>query len=83
MNLIWKYETLISKEEMVRVEERGKFFKLPPDKRGLNYNNHYTKGKEILSGSLEYTSHNTKRLKVNEIIEILLKNDIKNCKNPS
>ena len=71
------YETLISREEMTRVEDRGKFFKVPPDSRGLDYDNCYVKGKEIFSGSLEYTSHNTKRLKVNEIIEILLKNDVK------
>ncbi len=71
------YETLISREEMVRVEDRGKFFKVPPDNRSLDYDNHYIKGKEILSDSLEYTSHNTKRLMVDEIIEILLKNDVK------
>tara|TARA_Y200000002_G_scaffold381457_1_gene395537 strand:- start:615 stop:1640 length:1026 start_codon:yes stop_codon:yes gene_type:complete len=70
------YETLISKEEMTRVEDRGKFFKVPPDKRGLDYDKNYINGKEVLSGSLEYNSHNTKRLKVNEIIEILLKNDV-------
>ncbi len=69
------YETLISREEMARVEDRGKFFKVPPDNRGLDYENYFTKGKEILSETLEYTSHNTKRLKVNEIIDILLKDD--------
>ncbi len=62
---------------MVRVEDRGKFFKVPSDNRSLDYDNHYIKGKEILSDSLEYTSHNTKRLMVDEIIEILLKNDVK------
>ena len=71
------YETLISREEMARVEDSGEFFRIPSDNRGLDYDNYYIKGKEILSSSLEYTSHNTKRLKVNEIIEILLKNDIK------
>ena len=69
------YETLVSREEMARVEDRGKYFKIPPDNRGLDYDNYYTKGKEILSGTLEYTSHNTRRLKVNEITEILLKTD--------
>ena len=69
------YETLVSREEMARVEDRGKYFKIPPDNRGLDYDNYYTKGKEILSDTLEYTSHNTRRLKVNEIIEILLKTD--------
>ncbi len=71
------YETLISREEMTRVEDRGKFFKVPADKRSLDYFNYNIKRKDILSNSLEYTSHNTKRLKVNEIIEILLKNDVK------
>ena len=70
------YETLISKEEMARVEDRGKFFKVPSDDRGLDYDNYYVKGKQILSSSTEYTSHNTKRLKVNEIIEILLQNNV-------
>ena len=69
------YETLISREEMARVEDRGDFFKVPPDNRGLDYDNYFTKGKEILSDTLEYTSHNTRRLKVDEIIEILLKTD--------
>ena len=62
---------------MARVEDRGKFFKVPADKRGLDYDNHLIKGKEILSSSIEYNSHNTKRLKVNEIVEILVKNNVK------
>ena len=76
------YETLISREEMARVEDRGKYFKVPPDNRGLDYDNYFIKGKAILSDSLEYTSHNTKRLKINEIIEILLKNNIESLRNP-
>ena len=47
------YETLVSREEMARVEDRGKYFKIPPDNRGLDYDNYNTKGKEILSGTLE------------------------------
>tara|TARA_A100000164_G_scaffold197384_1_gene175038 strand:- start:208 stop:1227 length:1020 start_codon:yes stop_codon:yes gene_type:complete len=69
------YETLISREEMARVEDRDKFFKIPPDNRGLDYDNYFIKGNEILSSTLDYTSHNTRRLKVNEIIETLLKTD--------
>ena len=57
----------------------GKFFRIPPDNRDLNYDKFFVEGKEILSKSTEYTSHNTKRLEINEIIEILLKQDfIKN-----
>ena len=66
------YETLLSREEMARVDDKGKFFRIPPDNRGLDYDKYFIKGKEILSESLEYTSHNTKRLNVNEIIKILL-----------
>ena len=66
------YETLLSREEMARVDDKGKFFRIPPDNRGLDYDKYFIKGKEILSESLEYTSHNTKRLNVNEIISILL-----------
>ena len=67
---------------MIRVEDKGKFFKIPPDNRGLNYENNYIKGKEILSRSIEYNSHNTKRLKINEIIEILIKNNIESFESP-
>ena len=69
------YETLLSREEMARVEDRGQFFKVPPDNRGLNYDKFFIEGEKSLSKSKEYTSHNTKRLNVNEIQEILLKLD--------
>ncbi len=74
------YESLLSREEMARVEDQGKFFKLQPDNRDLKYDNFYTKGKEIPDNFIEYTSHNTTRLKVDEIIKLLLSLDyIKNA----
>ena len=66
------YESLLSREEMARVEDCGKFFKLPPDNRNLNYDKYFDKGKKIDEGYKEYTSHNTKRLTVPEIKKILL-----------
>ena len=69
------YESLLSREEMARANELEKFFRIPPDNRGLNYDKFFVEGKEILSKSIEYTSHNTKRLDIEEIIEILLKLD--------
>ena len=69
------YESLLSREEMARAYELEKFFRIPPDNRGLNYDKFFVEGKEILSKSIEYTSHNTKRLDIEEIIEILLKLD--------
>ena len=67
------YESLLSREEMARAEDSGRFFRIPPDNRGLNYDKFFVEGKEILSKSIEYTSQNTRRLNIDEIIEILLK----------
>ena len=50
------FESLLSREEMARVEDQGKFFKLQPDNRDLKYDNFYTKGKEIPETFNEYTS---------------------------
>ena len=69
------YESLLSREEMARVEDQGKFFKLQPDNRDIKYEDFYIQGKEIPQNFKEYTSHNTKRLKVDEIMKILLKLD--------
>ena len=66
------YESLLSREEMARVEDNGKFFRLPCDNRSLNYDNFFKEGKEINKDHKEYTSHNTKRLSVEEIQQILL-----------
>ena len=66
------YESLLSREEMARVEDNGKFFRLPSDNRSLNYDKFFKEGKEINKENKEYTSHNTKRLTVEEIQEILL-----------
>ena len=69
------YESLLSREEMARAEDSGRFFRIPPDNRGLNYDKFFVEGKEILSKSIEYTSQNTRRLNIDEIIEILMKLD--------
>ena len=66
------YESLLSREEMARVEDNGKFFRLPSDNRSLNYDKFFKEGKEIDKEYKEYTSHNTRRLSVEEIQQILL-----------
>ena len=66
------YESLLSREEMAREEDCGKFFRLPSDNRSLNYDKFYEKGKEINEQYKEYTSHNAELLTVNEIKKILL-----------
>ena len=69
------FESLLSREEMARVEDKGKFYRLPSDNRDLNYNKYYDEGKEIKKEYKEYTSHNTRRLVVSEIKDILIKLD--------
>ena len=69
------YESLLSREEMARVEDHGKFYRLPSDNRSLNYDKFFKEGIEINKEYKEYTSHNTKRLSIEEIQEILLSLD--------
>ena len=69
------YESLLSREEMARVVNHGKFFRLPADNRSLNYDKYYDEGKEISREYTEYTSHNTERLSVSQIKKLLLNLD--------
>ena len=69
------YESLISRQEISRVEEFNNFYRIPPDDRELNYSQFFTEGKEKISESEDYTSHNTDRLNVSDIKSILLKDD--------
>ena len=67
------YESLVSKEEMLRVSDEGNFYRVPSDSRDLNYNNYMSKGQPKLLGMEEYTSHNTNRLSESDVKELLLK----------
>ena len=66
------YESLLSREEMARVHDHGKFYRLPPDNRSLNYEKYFEEGKEISKEYSEYTSHNAERLNVQQIENLLL-----------
>jgi UDP-glucose 4-epimerase len=66
------FETLVNREEMVKAEDLGDFFRIPADTRDLNYNKYFTEGTEAVSQVEEYTSHNTQRLDVEETKELLL-----------
>jgi UDP-N-acetylglucosamine 4,6-dehydratase len=62
------FETLVSQEELLNSESYKKFFKIIPDNRDLDYSKYFAKGRnKSLKDS--YTSHNTNKLNVNEIIE--------------
>ena len=66
------FESLISREEMVKAEDMGQYYRIPADNRDLNYANYFSEGEESISHQEDYTSHNTKRLSVDEIKELLL-----------
>jgi UDP-N-acetylglucosamine 4,6-dehydratase/5-epimerase len=67
------YETLVNREEMVKVFDEGNYFRIPADTRDLNYNKFFTEGESKVNQADEYTSHNTKRLDVAETKNLLLK----------
>ena len=64
------YETLLTKEEYVKSEDMGDYFRVPMDQRDLNYDKYFFDGEEQYNED-EYNSHNTRRLNVNDIIELL------------
>jgi len=66
------YETLLTKEEHMRAEDMGSFFRIPIDKRDLNYSKYFVEGVQELSSEKEYNSHNTERLNIEQIKEKLL-----------
>lgn len=69
------YETLISREEIAKAEDMGRYFRIPADNRDLNYEKYFVEGEEHISGLDDYTSHNTNRLDVAGVKEILQKLD--------
>ena len=69
------YESLISREEMSRAKDLGDYYQIPADVRGLNYAQYFVEGEEDIASYDDYTSHNTKRLNVEEIKSVLIKLD--------
>jgi len=67
------YETLVNREEMVKAEDLGDFYRIPADTRDLNYNQFFNEGEAEISEIEEYNSHNTTRLDINEMKKLLLK----------
>ncbi|MAC13200.1 MAG: UDP-glucose 4-epimerase [Alcanivorax sp.] len=70
------YESLVSREEMARAEDFGRYYRIPADSRDLNYKKYFVEGEQKISELEDYTSHNTTRLNVDEIKELLLKLDV-------
>lgn len=66
------YESLVSREEMAKAHDMGRYFRIPADNRDLNYDKFIIEGQPEANDVDDYTSHNTTRLTVPEIKELLL-----------
>lgn len=67
------YETLLTREEMVKANDMGNYFRIPADNRDLNYGLYFNEGQTDITQIEEYNSHNTRRLDVEGMKELLLK----------
>ena len=67
------YETLVTREEMLRAEDMGDYYRIPCDTRDLNYDKFFTEGSEDVAKISDYHSHNTRRLDVEGMKALLLK----------
>lgn len=67
------YEALLSREEMAAAEDMGDYYCIPPDLRDLNYGKFVEEGEISISQAEDYNSHNTNRLDVNGMKELLMK----------
>jgi len=70
------YESLVTREEMAKSIDMGGYYRIPCDERDLNYDKFFVEGQEKISMSEDYNSHNTKRLSVEEMKDLLLRLDI-------
>ena len=67
------YETLVTREEMAKAEDMGRYYRIPCDTRDLNYDKYFIEGSERINDVDTYNSHNTERLDVAAMKELLLK----------
>ena len=67
------YETLVNKEDMLKVEDMGNYYRIPADNRDLNYNQFFSEGNTDAISVEEYHSHNTLRLDIEGMKELLKK----------
>lgn len=69
------FETLLTKEEYVVAQDMGDFYRIPADKRDLNYDKYFVEGDKTLASQDEYNSHNTERLGIEQIKTKLMELD--------
>ena len=66
------YESLVSREEMAKAVEMDRYYRIPADNRDLNYGKYFVEGEVEVAKYDDYTSHNTRRLTVSEIKQLLV-----------
>lgn len=69
------YETLMTREERLRSEDMGNYFRVSADNRDLNYDKYFVQGQVVTEADESYTSHNTKLLDVDEVVKKILTTD--------
>jgi len=69
------YESLLTREEKIKAEDMGDYYRIPADNRDLNYANYFSEGEVDMSTVEDYHSHNTDRLDVEGMKKLLLKLD--------
>lgn len=67
------YETLVNREDMAKAQDLGNYFRIPADNRDLNYEQYFSQGEELINQNDEYHSHNTQRLDIESMKQLLLK----------
>lgn len=67
------YETLVTREEMAKSEDMGNYYRIPCDARDLNYDKYFVEGEEKVALIEDYHSHNTLRLDIDGMQQLLLK----------
>jgi UDP-glucose 4-epimerase len=70
-----EFETLLTREEMLRAVDLGGYYRVPADNRDLNYDAYFVEGSHQLSELADYNSHNTRRLNREEMVDTLYKLD--------
>ena len=69
------FESLLSREEMIRAKDMGRFYCVPSDIRDLNHAKYFVEGKKLISKSKDYTSHNTERLNLKQLKKLIMSLD--------
>ena len=70
------YETLCTREEMVKAEDMDAFYRIPADNRDLNYARYFSEGEEDVAEIEDYHSHNTEQQDVEGMKILLVELDV-------